>query len=132
MMLANAAQRDDPGMIVNTGLTSGPMNDRALGSATNWVDKSESKKEEHKQQDLEDGGWMALLWNVMVNSIPRIITAEYDDCIAKWDLPRMPTTLEDSNYEIKLGKHRYQFTGGDLAPPAAMAAWNYQRYACLD
>lgn len=108
------------------------MNDRNLGRANNWLDKNKSKKEEHEQQDLEDGGWMALLWNVIVNSIPRIITAEYDEWIAKWDLHRMPTTLEDNRYEIKLGKHRYQFTGGDLAPPAALAAWNYQRYAYLE
>jgi hypothetical protein len=68
----------------------------------------------------------------MINSIPRIITAEYDDLIVDWDLPRMPTTLKNNKYEIKLGKHQGQFTGGDLAPPAGLAAWNYQRYACLD
>jgi hypothetical protein len=129
MMLANAGQRDDPGTIVNIGLTSGSMSKRTLASANNRLNKKKANKQANKQQDLEDSGWMALLWNVIVNSLPRVIIADYDERIANLGLPRMQTTLENGGYEIKLGRQRYQFKGGNLAPPAGLAAWNYQRYA---
>lgn len=126
MRLADAPQRDDPGIMVNMGYTAGAMNDRMLASARNRLNRNEANNEGNEQQDLEDGSWMALLWNVMLKSLPRIITASYDERIAELGLPRMPT-FQENEYEVKLGNKRYQFTEGDLAPPAAVTAWNYQR-----
>ena len=113
--------------MVNVGYTAGPIDNRGLSTAQNMQSKKKAASEAGKQQDLEDGGWLALLWNIMLSSLPRVITSDYDDCIAKLDVPRMATFQKDA-YEVKLGKYRYQFTKGHLAPSAGVTAFNYQKY----
>lgn len=120
-------RRDDPGFMVNVGYTAGPLDNTGLATAQNKHSKKKAASEAGKQQDLEDGGWLALLWNIMLSSLPRVITKDYDDFIAKMGLPRMATFQKDA-YEVKLGKHIYQFTGGHLAPSAGVTAFNYQNY----
>lgn len=113
--------------MVNVGYTAGPLDNRGLATAQNMHSKKKAASEAGKQQDLEDGGWLALLWTIMLSSLPRVITKDYDDFIAKMGLPRMATFQKDA-YEVKLGNNTYQFTGGHLAPSAGVTAFNYQKY----
>ncbi len=113
--------------MINLGYTSGSQGKRMLGIAKNWLSKKAVDNEACKQQDLVDGGWLTLLWNVVLKNLPRVITASYDATIAEMSLPRMPT-LRNDGYEVNLGDHRYHFTNGAQAPPSAVTAWNYAKY----
>jgi hypothetical protein len=127
MALIDKAQKDDPGKMANLGYTAGALDQRELTSATDRFTKSKTEDERFKQQDLDNGAWLTLLWNVMLSSLPRISTGDYEDTISKLRLPQMLASRDDE-YDVKLGSIRYRFTNGKPAPPATVAAWNYARY----
>jgi hypothetical protein len=113
--------------MVELGYTAGPIHKRMLGIARNWLTKSKLDSEASKQQDLENGGWLTLLWNIVLNNVPREITADFKRTVAELNLPAMPTPRGDE-YEVKLGEHSYRFTEGKPCPPCMIAAWNYAKY----
>lgn len=77
--------------------------------------------------DRKNGGIMALLWNIMRQSLPAIIIDDFDDKIEELDLPRLSTPYSEGA-EIELGRGKYRFTTEQLAPPTTLTAWNYAAY----
>ena len=96
-------QRDDPGNILMVEHNSGQRSHRELGMSKNQVSKKYRQDNERiRRKDLKSGGVMALLWNVMRQSLPPVIIADYDKTIEELDLPRLETPYEDGA-ELELG-----------------------------
>jgi hypothetical protein len=125
-------RRDDPGVMAALGKTAGSRKAKEMGMAKNLHSKKRrADTGQCTQDDYRNGGLLAALWNIMRKSLPEVIIADYDDTIAELDLGRLDTGL-GGQYELELDSGKYRFTTGDLAPPTALAGWNYARYAHLD
>ena len=117
--------------MTNLATTAGSRQRKELGMARNH--KTLKHNDDHlrrARETLDIRGTMALLWNVMRKSLPDVMISGYDDVLAELNLPRVQTGLDDQ-YEVRLGGDKYRFTTGDMAPPTALAAWNYARYEQL-
>lgn len=112
--------------MINLGHTAGSIHKPRLGIAKNWLSKDPSLDDAHHTQDLEEGGWLTLLWNIILKSLPKVITDDYKGRISASDLPHLPTYRKEE-YQVKLGDRQYHFTTGEQAPSSAIAAWNYSK-----
>ncbi|KAF7512761.1 hypothetical protein GJ744_000328 [Endocarpon pusillum] len=125
-------RREDTGAIVPIGYTAGARNEKKMGMARNQsslIHKADVRRCE--REDQENGSLMALLWNIMRHSLPEGIIADYDTTIAAHNLDRL-STGSNKGFEVMLDDGKYRFSSGALAPPTALAGWNYARYTHND
>ena len=114
--------------MASIGYTAGSRKAKEMAMARNHL-RADHKADVDRcaQEDLQNGGLLALLWNIMRKSLPRVIIADFDDTIAELDLDRIEIG-SDKGFEIELDDGKYRFSNGAAAPPTAVTGWNYARY----
>ncbi|KAI0377192.1 hypothetical protein F5Y04DRAFT_189981 [Hypomontagnella monticulosa] len=127
------ARRDDPGMLVHFGYTCGSrtIGLTRLAASKARLDSVAAVKRE-KNINAKAQGMAGIVWNLMKSRLPPEITADFNDMIEKYNLPRMNMQRKDTDFTFKVDGEDITFHTGEngleLPPPTAMSAINYARH----
>lgn len=127
-------QRDDPGLMIQTGYTPGLRNKPLFAWVRNLLGGSETLSPEFlASSDYASSCLLAVAWNICRSRFPAIITDDWVEFLREHEMPPMDAGVGMSDlkgsYAVQYGEESIVFHNAELAPGSGLLNWNYSRCA---